>query len=171
MFQSLLSDAPARFLTDKNSFTVPSDLARHSRRYHRSRITQRIQPSLLRTLPTLPFPTAASTALRSYLCGMARSEQSNSLRSFSCFTLLPSHVTTPTQSTPYHQVRTTVQSPQVSLRPDFRTSAEQSIPHHTTPTPFQAAVFPAFLPLGCHAANSSTRMPSHACQTPIRQTK
>jgi len=118
------------------------------------------------------FPTAASTALRSYLCGMARSEQPNSLRSFSCFTLLPSHVITPTQSTPYHQVRTTVQSPQVSLRPDFRTSAEQTTTHHTNfATPFQAAVFPAFLPLGCHAANSSARMPSHACQTPIRQTK
>jgi hypothetical protein len=125
MFPSLLPDAPARFLRDKNSFTVPSDLARH---YHRSRITQRIQPSLLRTLPTLLFPTAASTELHSYV-GMARSEQPNSLRSFSCFTLLPSQGITPTQSTPYHQVRTSVQSPQVSLRPEFRTSAEQNRSH------------------------------------------
>jgi hypothetical protein len=61
--------------------------------------------------------------------GMARSEQPNSLRSFSCFTLLPSQGITPTQSTPYHQVRTSVQSPQVSLRPEFRTSAEQNRSH------------------------------------------
>jgi hypothetical protein len=36
---------------------VPSDLAGP---YHRSRIAQRIQPSLLRPLPTLLFSTAAS---------------------------------------------------------------------------------------------------------------
>jgi len=96
MFPSLLPDAPARFLTDKNSFAVPSDLARHSSRYHRSRIAQRIQPSLLRTLPTLLFSTAASTTHDP----VARSEQPNSLQSFSCFTLLPSHNTNTVHTVP-----------------------------------------------------------------------
>ena len=90
MFPSRLPDAPARFLTDKNSFAVPSDLAG---RYHRSRIAQRIQLSLLRTLPTLLFSTAASSPSLVDFVPMARSEQPDGLRSFSCFTLLPSHNT------------------------------------------------------------------------------
>jgi hypothetical protein len=96
MFPSLLPDAPARFLTDKNSFAVPSDLAG---RYHRSRIAQRIQPSLLRTLL---FSTAASSPSLVDFVPMARSEQPNSLRSFSCFTLLPSY------NTNQHRARRTI---------------------------------------------------------------
>jgi len=123
MFPSLLPHAPARFLTDKNSFAVPSNLARHSSRYHRSRIAQRIQPSLLRTLPTLLFSTAASTR-----DPVARSEQPNSLRSFSCFTLLPSHKTNTVHAVPSNTVRMSVRSTQESLRPELGASAEQNRP-------------------------------------------
>lgn len=91
--------------------------------------------------------------------------QSNQIVCEASAALLYCQAITPTQCTPYHQVRMSVRSPQESLRPELRASAEQN-----RPTAFRAALFPAILPLGCHAANSSTRMPSHACQTPIRQT-
>jgi len=113
---------------------VPSDLAR--RRYHRSRIAQRIQPSLLlRTLPTLAFSTAASASTprrrglpNNPFLGSLRSEQPYSLRSFGCFALLAIHNINTGRATAVQQgqVRTLVDSLS-DLKTGTKVSAEQSI--------------------------------------------
>jgi hypothetical protein len=71
---------------------VPSDLAGP---YHRSRIAQRIQPSLLRTLPTLLFSTAASNPPWTLILWLG---QSNQVICEASAALLYCQATTPTNT-------------------------------------------------------------------------
>jgi hypothetical protein len=55
--------------------------------------------------------------------------QSNQIVCEASAALLYCQAITPTQCTPYHQLRMSVRSPQESLRPEFKASAEQNRPH------------------------------------------
>jgi hypothetical protein len=123
------------FLQTKSA--LPRDLAG---RYHRSRIAQRSQPSLLRTLPTLLFSTAASDSRWTPILWLGQSNQIVCEASAALLYCQARNINRALPPCDGH-VGTLVEE---SLRPQLQSISRAE---HSLDSP--AAVFPAFLSLGC----------------------